>query len=70
MFGWVDFREEGKKKRRENIFCECLVQGRGGKKLVGPDCFLLGPTKIFSLQIGEKLERTKMDRHGKRTKSC
>ena len=46
MFGWVDFRKDGKKKlrknRRGNIFGECLVEGRGGKKT--------NETRVFSLQ--------------------
>ena len=50
MFGLVNFREDGKKKKegRENgglnIFGECLVGKRGGKK----------KTKMFSPQNGEK----------------
>ena len=47
------------------FFVSVWLKGGEEKKLVGPDYFLLGPTKIFSLQIGEKLGRTKMDRHGK-----
>ena len=43
----------------ENIFCECLVEGRGGKKIDGPGCFLIGPTKMFSLHIGEKTRENK-----------
>ena len=53
MFGWVDFREDEKKKK--NIFCEGLVEGRGGKKkLMGPACFFPGSIKMFSLQIEKK----------------
>ena len=70
----MDFREDGGKRKkrengRENIFCDCLDEGSGGKKLVGLGCFLLRLTKFFSLQIGEKLERTKMYKHGKMGKN-
>ena len=51
-------RENGK----ENFFGGCLVGGRGGKKLVGPRCFLFGPIKMFSLQNGEKAEWGEFDR--------
>ena len=51
-------RESGK----ENFFGGCLVGGRGGKKLVGPRCFLFGPIKMFSLQNGEKTEWGEFDR--------
>ena len=60
MFGWVDLREDGKKKkvknRRENKWKRCSVErGRGKRKVVGPTNFLSSPFKIQSLQIGEKI---------------
>ena len=69
MFGWVDFRED-KKKRRENgerkHFCECLAEGRAGKKTDGAWMFSYWANQnIFSPYWGKKLERTKMDKHGK-----
>ena len=52
MFGWVDFREDGKKKKKIG---QCLVEGKGGKKkMIEPMCFLSGHTKMFSPQIWEK----------------
>ena len=52
MFVWRDFREDGKlrrKKSRESIFSECLVRREEEKKkVVGLECFLSRPTKIFS----------------------
>ena len=37
MFGWVEFKEDEKKKKKEErtFFFECLVEGRGGKKIDG-----------------------------------
>ena len=64
------FLKKKKKKGDKTFFVSVWLKGGEETKLVGLDCFLLGPTKIFSLQIGEKLERTKMDRHGKRAKIC
>ena len=63
MFGWVDFRKDGKKKlrknRRGNIFGECLVEGRGGKKSQR-DPSILSPNslKCFLPKLERKLERT------------
>ena len=66
----MDLFLKKKKRGEKTFFVSVWLKGGEEKKLVGLDCFLLGPTKIFSLQIGEKLERTKMDRHGKRAKIC
>ena len=57
MVGWILERERERERERirENFFCVCLVEGRGGKKkLVRPGCFLPGDTKIFSPQIGKR----------------
>ena len=40
----------------DNIFGGCLVGERGGKKLVEAKYFLIDPTKMFSLQNGDKTE--------------
>ena len=57
MFGWVDFREDEKKRvenRRENEWEECLVErGRGREKWWDPIVFSLGPPQ-FNLS---KMER-------------
>ena len=57
MYGWVDFRDD-EKKRRENdkrkLFGGYLVGKGREKNVVGPECFLLGPTKKCDL-----LERQK-----------
>ena len=51
MFGRVDFREDGKKKRenKEENFSKsvCLREGEG-KEMVGPKCFLPRPIKMLS----------------------
>ena len=56
LVGWIlgRMRERERERERENFFRGCLVEGRGGKKLVRPGCFLPGPTKIFSPQIGKR----------------
>ena len=61
LVGWIlgKIKKRGEKMGGENIFCECLVEGRGGKKTDGPGCFLIGPTKMFSLHIGEKTRENK-----------
>ena len=59
MFGWVDFKEDGKEKkkvknRRENEWKGYLVEGGGGEeKWWGPAFFSLGAPK-FNLS---KMER-------------
>ena len=62
MFGRVDFREDGKKKKkkgRENmegkIFRRCLVGRVRGEMIVVPGCFLPRLAKKFSPQNGENL---------------
>ena len=60
MFGRVDFREDGKKKKGEKIrkenFLEGVWLGEGeGKMIVVPGCFLPGLAKMFSPQNGENL---------------
>ena len=61
MFGWVDFKEDGKKIRengRENIFGGFLVGGRRGKKnLWGSGIFSPSPPKCFLPKMGRKLGR-------------
>ena len=53
------------KMGEKTFFVSVWLKGGEEKKLVGSGCFLLDPTKFFSLKIEEKLERTKMDKHGK-----
>ena len=61
MFGWVDFKEDGKKIRengRENIFGGYLVGERGeggGGELVGMSIFFPDPSKCFLPKWGENL---------------
>ena len=55
MFGWEDFRADGKKKKengRENIFCGRLVGGRKGENIGGAQVFSPEPTKMFSIGWG------------------
>ena len=55
MFGWDDFKEDGKMRdenRRENGREMYLVGREGGRKLVGLSCFLFRRTKLQSLQNG------------------
>ena len=62
MFGRVDFREDGKKKRkrrrekmsRENFLEGVWLGGGEERKKVGPRCFLPVSTIKFSPQNGEK----------------
>ena len=59
MFGWVNFREEGKKKWKigEKMGGKGVWMRRGGgEKVVGPSHFLSGPTTIQSLQNGREKE--------------
>ena len=44
MFGKVNFREDGKKKKK-NVFGVCLVERGKGKKMVKSGYFLPRPTK-------------------------
>jgi len=58
--------DEKKKKKRENeekFFLESVwLEGREGKMIVRPQCFLPRPTKKFSLQNGEKTGWVEFDR--------
>ena len=58
MFGWVDFREDGKKRvenRRENWWEGCLDEReRGREKWWGPAIFSLGPPQFNLSKIGRK----------------
>ena len=59
MFGWVDFREDGKKKN----FGECLVEGKGGKKnWWGSGVYSPDKPKCFHPKFGRNLKGTKMDK--------
>ena len=55
MFGWVDFREyEKKKKKKKNWRGGYLVRGRGGKKI--GDAQVFSPwahQNVFSPKLGE-----------------
>ena len=57
MFGWVDFREDGKKRvenKRENGWEGCLDEReRGREKWWGPAIFSLGPHNSISPKWGE-----------------
>ena len=44
MYGWSNFGEKGKKGEKMGGKSVWLRGGRG-RKLVGPGCFSLGPTK-------------------------
>ena len=57
MFGWVDFREDEKKKKKK--LASVWLKGREEKKLVGPRCFLSRHTKMFSPKIWEKPRENK-----------
>ena len=64
MFGWVDFREDEKKKKkkvesmRENKWEGCLVEkGRGREKWWGPAVFSLGPPKFNLSKMERKCKR-------------
>ena len=61
MFGWVDFREDGKKRvenRRENRWEGYLDErGRGREKWWGPAIFSLGPPQFNLSKIGRKWGR-------------
>ena len=62
MFGWVDFREDGKKKRvenmRENGWEGCLDErGRGREKWWGLAIFSLGPPQFNLSKMGRKWGR-------------
>ena len=47
------------KMRRENILEGVWLEGGEGKNVVGLGCFHPEPTKMFSLQIGEKTKKNK-----------
>ena len=54
MFGWVDFKEDGKEKKKWKIEEKMSgkgiwLVGGGGRKVVGPSFFLSRRTKIQSL---------------------
>ena len=61
MFGWVNFREDGKKRvenRRENWWEGCLDEReRGREKWWGPAIFSLGPPQFNLSKIGRKWGR-------------
>ena len=61
MFGWVDFRKDGKKRvenRRENGWEGCFDEGgRGREKWWGPTIFSLGPPQFNLSKMGRKGER-------------
>ena len=49
MFGWVDFREDGKKRvenMRENEWEGVWLKGEGERKVVGPTSFLSPPPPL------------------------
>ena len=51
MFGWVDFREDGKKKKKIG---QCLVEGKGGKKNDRTRVFSFwAHQNVFSPNLGE-----------------
>ena len=56
MFVWKDFKEDEKFRREkgEITFLELFDWEGEGKKSGGLKCFLSRPSKIFSLQNGEK----------------
>ena len=56
MFGRVNFRKDEKKgeKIKSENFLEVVWLEGGGENDGGPECFLIGPTKKFSPQNGEK----------------
>ena len=58
--GWMENFEE--KIGIKTFLVDIWLEGGEGKKLVGPRCFLSGPTKMFSLQNGEKTEWEEFDR--------
>ena len=58
MFGWIDFRVDGKKKRengRERNLLRCLVRRENERDFAGTEHFLSNPTKLQSLENGEKM---------------
>ena len=58
MFGWDDFREDGKnimENMRENEWEGCLVEREGERKIVGSGCFLPRPTKTQSSENDKKI---------------
>ena len=61
MFGWVDFREDGKKRvenRRENGWELCLDErGTGREKWWGPAIFSLGPPQFNLSKMKRKWGR-------------
>ena len=61
MFGWVDLREDGKKRvenRRENGWEGCFDEGgRGREKWWGPTIFSLGPPQFNLSKMRRKWER-------------
>ena len=58
MFGWVDFREDGKKiveSTRENEWEWCLVEkGSGREKWWSPAVFFPGSPKFNPSKMGRK----------------
>ena len=61
MFGWVDFREDGKKRvenMRENEWEGVWWKGEGERKVVGPTSFLSPPppSKYNLSKLERKLE--------------
>ena len=56
MFGWMDFREDGRKRERKNIFGRYWLKGEEGKNWWGLGIFSLGPPKCFPPKMGKKLD--------------
>ena len=52
--GWIE--NFGENMGMKAFFVGVWLEGGEGKKLMGPKCFLPGPTKMFSLQNREKTE--------------
>ena len=62
VFGRMDFKEDGKKKKKRKnkkgkLFGGCLVgrKGREGKCVEGSKFFFLEPTRKLSPKMGRKL---------------
>ena len=62
MFGWVDFRKDGKKNwekiGEETFLVSVWLKGEEGKKPARPKYFLSKLTKCFLPKLERKLEKT------------